>query len=576
MAPADATTLEPAFASLAEVLLYRAATQPDDRAYVVLSDRGVEEASIAFGHLAERATSLAQQIAARAAPGDRALLIGPNGIGFMIGFFACLLARVIAVPLMPPRRNAARDASAGILADCVPRLGLAPAALIAGERGDFIGHFSGAGLGWLAVDEAQPAALPSAAACRAADLAFLQYTSGSTSAPKGVMVSHANLIANLAMIARAFGNTRRSTYVSWVPLYHDMGLILSALQSLYVGATCVLLASVAFMQRPLLWLRAIAQYRAEVAAAPNFAYDLCVDRHRAEQMEGVDLSGWRLALNGAEPVRAGTIRRFAATFAPHGFSAAAIYPAYGMAEATVLISAGQRGGGAQIRRVSREGLQHHRAQPAIDPSDAQDVVGCGHALDGEVIAIVDTDTARRLGPDEVGEIWVTGPNVASGYWCNPAESLAAFGAQIAGEPGERWLRTGDLGFFDENGEVFITGRIKDVIIIRGANHYPQDIEHTVANCHPALHRHGGAAFAAADALGVERLVIVQEIERSWRSRLDPDELIACIREAVVSAHDISPHEIALLRPGALPKTTSGKIQRRLTRQLWQEGSLGLL
>jgi acyl-CoA synthetase (AMP-forming)/AMP-acid ligase II len=565
--PAEAT---PGFASLAELLRQRAATQADQRAYLALSDRGGAERSLTFAELAARAAGLAERIAAHAAPGERALLVCPNGIGFLVGFFGCVLAGVLPVPLMPPRRHAARDAGAAIVADCTPRLGLAPRALVAAEHG------LDQAIAWLAVDEA-PAASLAALPRRAGagdDIAFLQYTSGSTAAPKGVMVSHANLIANLAMIAQAFGNTQASTYVSWVPLYHDMGLILSALQSLYLGAPCVLMAPVAFMQRPLLWLRAIAEYRAEVAAAPNFAYDLCVDRYRPEEMAGVDLSGWRLALNGAEPVRAETLRRFAATFAPHGFAAQALYPAYGMAEATVLVAAGRRGEGARIRTFSRDGLRRHRASPPQD-ADAQDVVGCGRALAGERIAVVDPETCRRLGADEIGEIWVAGANVAAGYWRNSAATAAVFAAQLAGEQSGAWLRTGDLGFLDAGGNLFVTGRSKEIVIVRGVNHYPQDIEHTVAFCDPALRRHGGAAFAA-DARGEERLVIVQEVERTWRHRIDPEALVARIRDAVVRAHDIAPYDIALLRPGALPKTTSGKIRRGAARQLWLEGSLDRL
>jgi acyl-CoA synthetase (AMP-forming)/AMP-acid ligase II len=579
-APADPAPVTAAIATLAELLQHRAAVQPDDRAYVALSDRGGEAASVTFAELAGRAAALALRIAARAAPGERALLLCPNGIGFMLGFFGCVLAGVVAVPMMLPRRQSARDASAGIVADCRPRLALAPRALIDGERGDLVGRFGadccGPGLDWLAVDDpadAAPRLGPAPTPGDAHALAFLQYTSGSTSAPKGVMVSHANLLANLAMIERAFGNTRRSTTVSWVPLYHDMGLILNALQSLYVGAPCVLLAPVAFMQRPLVWLRAISDYRAEIACAPNFAFDLCVERHRPEQMAGIDLSGWKVALNGAEPVRADTIRRFVETFAVHGFAAAATFPAYGMAEATVLVSAGRGGKGPRLRTLSRDGLRQHRVAPPCDDGDAQTVVGCGSALAGERIAIVDRDSCARLGTGLIGEIWVAGANVAQGYWQNPEATEAAFGAHVAGEPGERWLRTGDLGFLDEDGELFITGRIKEVVIIRGTNHYPQDIEHTVQTCHPALRRHGGAAFSVLDGREAERLVVVQEVERTYRHRIAVDELVGRIREAVVGAHEIVPHEIALLRPGALPKTTSGKIQRALSRQLWLEGSL---
>jgi acyl-CoA synthetase (AMP-forming)/AMP-acid ligase II len=563
-------------ASLADVLRYRAGAQPATRAYVMLADRGGEAESITFSGLAERAAGLAREVAARAAPGERALLVCPNGIGCLIGFFACTLAGIVPVPMMPPRRHAARDSSAAILADCAPSLGLAPKALIAGERGDAMTHFAAAAdLRWLAVDDA-PAAPLDAVPIRAgtgSDTAFLQYTSGSTSAPKGVMVSHASLLANLAMIAEAFGNTRTSTYVGWVPLYHDMGLILSALQSLYVGATGVLMAPVAFLQRPLLWLRAIADYRAEIAAAPNFAYDLCVERYRPGEMAGIDLSGWRLALNGAEPVRAETLRRFAATFAPHGLAADALYPAYGLAEATVLVAAGRRGEGARIRTASRDGLRQGLVLPPRDADDAREVVGCGRALPGEEIAIVRPESREPLGADAIGEIWVCGPNVASGYWRNQAETAAAFDARIVGDDGGgRWLRTGDLGFRDAAGNLFVTGRLKEVAIIRGVNHYPQDIERTVALCHPALRRHGGAAFAV-DAGGEERLVVAQEVERTWRNRLDQNALAAHIRDAVVRAHDIAPYDIALLRPGALPLTTSGKIQRAQARRLWLEGTL---
>ena len=555
-------------ASLGELLRYRAEVQPNEPAYVVLSDRGGEEAAITFAELERRALAMAKRIAARAGPGERALLLFPTGIEFMVALFGCFIAGVVAVPMMLPRRQSTRDASASIVADCAPRLGLSLRRLIGGERSDLPGRF--AGVEFVAVDD--PDAADAAGVVLpdppdAQTLALLQYTSGSTSSPKGVMVSHANLLANLAMIRTAFGNTRQSTYVSWVPLYHDMGLVINVLQTLYCGALCVLLAPVAFIQRPLVWLKAIGDFRAEVAVSPNFGFDLCVDRVRAEQMAGIDLSSWRLALNGAEPVRAETIRRFIETFAPYGFEPKAIYPAYGMAEATVLISAGRRGRGAVTRSISRDGLQCHRAVPPRGDRDRQETVGSGRSLPGELIAIVDPETSRRLAADKVGEIWVAGPNVAGGYWRNPVASEETFGARIAGEDGT-WLRTGDLGFLDRAGELFITGRIKEVVIIRGANHYPQDIEDTMQSAHPALRRHGGAAFTIDGGGASERLIVVQEVERTERNRIAADEVVGRIREAIVSEHEIVPHEIVLLRPGALPKTTSGKIQRRLARELW--------
>jgi acyl-CoA synthetase (AMP-forming)/AMP-acid ligase II len=567
-----------ALPSLTALLRHRAAVQPDDRAYVALSDRGHEDRTINFAELDRRAAALARQIAGRAASGERALLLFPMGIDCLVAFFACLYAGIIGVPMMVPRRQSARDASASILADCDPRLALTTAELLSGARGDLTGRFRHAGLEWLAVDttpadEVDAVELPGA---RRDDIAFLQYTSGSTSAPKGVMVSHGNLLANLEMIRIACGNTRASTYVSWVPLYHDMGLILNALQALYVGASCVLLPPLAFLQRPYLWLRAIHDYRAEVAGGPNFAFDLCVDRLRPEQLDGLDLSCWKLAFVGAEPVRAATIERFTKTFRPYGFDPQAMWPGYGMAEATLLITGGDRGQGPIVRTVSRAGLLRHEAVPPCEEPDAQPVVGCGRALAGEDIAIVDPETRTRLGPGRVGEIWASGGNVAQGYWQNPEATEATFRAPIAGEADRQWLRTGDLGFLDAAGELFITGRIKDVIIIRGANHYPQDIEDTVQGSHPAMRRHGGAAFTIADDAKGELLVVVQEVERTERHRIEPAQLIGQIREAIVLEHDIVPYEIALLRPGALPKTTSGKIQRALARQLWLTGALDRL
>lgn len=306
------------FRSLVALLARRAAEQADDRAYVFVSDRGTEDAVLSFRQLHDAAGALASRLTVAARPGDRAILVFPPGIEFMVAFFGCLMAGIIAVPMMMPRRNGARDASAPILANCTPAVALTNSAVAL--RGDLRARFAHEHIRWIEVDlaaaEGETIELPEPAPD---DIAFLQYTSGSTSAPKGVMVSHANLLANLEMIRLALGNSRQSTYVNWVPLYHDMGLILNALQALYVGATCVLMAPNAFMQRPLGWLRAIARYRAEVACSPNFGFDFCVSRYRADQMEGIELSSLRIALNGAEPVHAETIERFIQTFAPHGF-----------------------------------------------------------------------------------------------------------------------------------------------------------------------------------------------------------------------------------------------------------------
>src|SRR3984893_10662272 len=558
------------FSSLVTLLARRAVSQPDDRAYVFLGDRGAEQAVITFRQLHDAAKALAARLIKIARPGDRAILVFPPGLEFLVAFFGCQIARVIAVPMMMPRRQSARDSSAGIMANCQPAVALTNSAFAI--RKDLQARFLGERIQWLSVDltpvESEAADLPEP---DPQDIAFLQYTSGSTSEPKGVAVSHANLLANLEMIRISLGTTRQSTYVNWVPLYHDMGLILNALEAFYVGALCVLMAPNAFMQRPLNWLRAIHHYRAEVGCSPNFGFDLCVSRYRADQMQGVDLSSWKVALNGAEPVHAETIKRFAETFAGHGFDRSAAFPAYGMAEATLLISGGRRGAGHVTRTVSRSRLQAHAVEAPIDQADVQTLVGCGRALVNERIAIVDPDSCVRLAADQVGEIWASGPNVARHYWRNAEASMTNLSARIAGaDDGTNWLRTGDLGLLDESGELFITGRIKDLVIIRGINHYPQDIEHTVQALHPALRQNCGAAFSVPDERGEETLARVQETERSATHGINPAEMKEIIREGVTDQHELFARPIALIRPGALPKTTSGKIQRSRARMLWLE------
>ena len=567
------------FSSLVEVLQRRAAEQPNDPAYIFLPDRGAERPCLSFAELDARARAVAASLAERGQKGDRAVLLFSPGLDFIVAFFACLLAGVIAVPLMVPRRASSRDASAAILADCSPRFAMTRSDLLTDARPDLTERFGTGQLDWVFVDSCsagsgEPQTLPAPPGRE--DIALLQYTSGSTSSPKGVIVSHGNLIENSEMIRIAFGNTRKSTHVSWVPLYHDMGLILNVLQSLHIGALCVLMAPVSFMQRPLSWLRAIHDYRAEVAGGPNFCFDLCVRRHRPEEMHGIDLSCWKVALNGAEPVRANTIDRFASTFAPYGFDGKSIHPAYGMAEATLLISAGRRGTGPVTRAVDRDALQRNQMVPPAQAQEAQILVGCGRRLVGERLAIVDPETRMPLGPGLVGEVWVAGPHVAQGYWRNPEATASGFRARTASGGAQYWLRTGDLGFLDEDGELYITGRIKDLIIIRGINHYPQDIEETVQDCHAALRRDCGAAFSVPGQNDEEQLVLVQEVERTFRRQIATEEIIASILEAITREHEIAAREIVLIRTGSLPKTTSGKIQRGLARQMFLAGTLSLV
>jgi acyl-CoA synthetase (AMP-forming)/AMP-acid ligase II len=564
-------------ASLVEVLERRTAEHPAATALIFVPERG-EPQHLSYAELHDRARALAESLIGRAGPGERAILLFPPGLEFVVAYFGCLAAGVIAVPLMVPRRTADRDSSAAIVADCSPAIAMTTRDLME-RRPDVAERFTTKDLNWLTVSIAgEPPCGADTALPRPSpiDIALLQYTSGSTSAPKGVVVGHDNLLANLEMIRIAMSNAWRSTFVSWVPHYHDMGLMMGVMQPLYLGGTSVLMSPAAFMQRPLNWLRLIHQYRAEFACGPNFAYDLCASRFRAEDMQGVDLSCWKLALNGAEPVQADTLERFSRTFAPYGFDPGALYPGYGLAEATLQVTGCVRGHGWSTRELSRTALQRGEIAEPASPDDRQVLVSCGHSVAGGEIAIVDPDTGRRSAPARIGEVWVSGPHVAHGYWRNETATEETFRAHIVGLPDRTWLRTGDLGFLDEQGALFITGRSKDLIIIRGMNHYPQDIERTVQASHPALRRDCGAAFAMEDENGDEKLAVVQEVERTSLATLNVAEVTVRIREAVTRQHDIAPAMIALIPPATLPKTTSGKIQRSLARKLWLEGALPVM
>jgi len=403
-------------------------------------------------------------------------------------------------------------------------------------------------------------------------LAFLQYTSGSTADPKGVMVSHQSLLHNQAMIRKAFRQTEDSVIVGWLPLYHDMGLIGNVLQSLFVGARCILMSPMAFLQRPSRWLGAISRYRATTSGGPNFAYDLCVRKTSVEQRELLNLSSWTTAFNGAEPVRARTLELFAATFEGCGFRREAFHPCYGLAEATLLVSSAPSASVLAVKRFTADSLHRDLAIEALDGESAMALVGCGKALPDEQIVIVNPDSLTRCEPGRTGEIWVRSASVADGYWNRPEETKQTFEAYIADTGEGPFLRTGDLGFIHD-GELFITGRLKDLIIIRGLNHYPQDIELAVETSDIALRPGCGAAFSI-DVAGEERLVIAQEA--GARRLADSEGLLSTIREAVALQREVQPYAIVLLKPGSIPKTSSGKVQRHACRAKYLEGSLEII
>jgi acyl-CoA synthetase (AMP-forming)/AMP-acid ligase II len=566
---------QPAWSSLVDVLEYQAQERGQQPAVAFLHDDGAPATELSFSGLAARARSVAGHLRTLGAqPGDRALLLYDSGMDFPIAYFGCLYAGMIPVPVPPPRRGKLRSSTYAIVADSGARFAFATTDALALVASELASSGLGKSVQWLTAHVQAEESLPHRLGRQA--VAHLQYTSGSTSAPKGVRVTHGNVLANTEMISRVHENTAQATHVCWLPLYHDMGLVLNLLETVYVGALCVLMSPLHFITRPLAWLRAIHTYRAQVGGGPNFLFDNCVSRYRQEDAKGLDLSTWRVAINGAEPVRASTLVRFRETFAPHGLRDDALNPCYGMAEATLLISGRRRGSGVRTIAVSKKALQRNVVAGAESPEDQHVAVACGELLANERLEVIHPETRRRCAPGEIGELWVAGPHVADGYWQNDVATEETFGAEISDEPAPRirFLRTGDLGFV-QDGEVYITGRAKDVIIIRGANHYPQDLEHTAERAHPALRANFCAAFAV-EFEGSERLVVVQEVERAQEANLATDDVVERVRMAVAQEHELQVAAVALIRQGTLPKTTSGKVQRRLTRERFLNGELDLI
>jgi acyl-CoA synthetase (AMP-forming)/AMP-acid ligase II/acyl carrier protein len=560
--------IDPAAASttLIDLLRWRATHQPEQPAYIFLVDGDTEELCDTYLDLDQQARGLAAHLQAMGAGGERALLLYPPGLEFLRAFFACLYAGVIAVPLYPPRLNRPDHRIHGIAADAGAKLALTNSPTTDNltrrlEHNPELDHLT-----WLAtdVDFSQLAPAWRKPPAGRESLAYLQYTSGSTSAPKGVMVSHGNLMYNLAYIKYAVKLTPAGRSITWLPHFHDMGLVDGLLTALYNGFPGYLMAPNAFLQQPIRWLKAISRYKISHSGGPNFAYDLCVSGTSPDQREGLDLRSWRSAYNGAEPVRWQTLENFAATFQPYGFQPEARYPVFGLAEATLMVSGGVFGQPPVYYQVSSSALSQHRVVAGgPDPADQQTLVSSGRAMLETEIIIVHPDTRRRCAPAEIGEIWLRGPLITQGYWQRPEETAESFGARLADSGEGPYFRTGDLGFLKDE-HLFVTGRHKDLIIIRGRNHYPQDIELTVAQSHPALPENSGAAFSI-DRAGEERLVVVQEVERTTVRSLEVESVAAAIRETVAQEHELQLYAVVFVRPGSVPKTSSGKIQRHACR-----------
>lgn len=556
--------------TLVGMLRLRARQQAHKAAYTFLADGGSQAFSLSYGELDRQARTIAANLQAFGLQGERALLLYAPGLDYIAAFFACLYAGVIAVPAYPPRNQRNLPRLQAVLADSRAAAILSTAALAGSATVSAWQNAGGLKQRWLLTDTLTDGADAWLDPCPGeASLAFLQYTSGSTGNAKGVMVSHGNLMANQQLIKACFGHDSESTVVGWLPLYHDMGLIGNIMQPLYSGASVILMSPLAFLEQPLRWLQAIADYRAHTSGGPNFAYELCVRKISEEDKAGLDLGSWRLAFNGAEPVQAATLDRFEQAFAGCGFRREAFYPCYGLAEATLLVSGAAKNTAPTVKAFDKSRLAERLA--CADPmqmGDCRKLVGCGMAGLGHDIRITDPETRTPCENGQIGEIQVSGPSIAQGYWQNAAATAETF---VADADGTVWLCTGDLGFIDD-GELFVSGRIKDLIIVRGRNYYPHDLEAAAEAAVDCLNAGCTAAFAVAGEDG-ERLVLLAELKRSHLRLADYRREFAAIRSRVADECGVQLDTIALLKPGAILKTTSGKIRRSACREAFEKDSV---
>lgn len=561
-------------ASLIALLRLRAERQARRTAYTFLENGEQSLKSLTYGELDAQARQLAVQLQEQGMQGERAILLYPPGLDYIVAFFACLYAGAIAVPAYPPGNGRHMPRLQAIIKDSQATVILSTQNIADMVRQFAVGSSGLLDKNWLITDNdaAADASAWLPPTLHGHDPAFLQYTSGSTGNAKGVIISHDNLMANQQLIKRRFGHNEQSTVVGWLPLYHDMGLIGNVMQPLYCGTSAVLMSPMAFLEKPIRWLQAISDYRAHTSGGPNFAFDLCARKITDQDKAGLDLSSWQLAFNGAEPINPDTLDRFADAFAPCGFRRRAFYPCYGLAEATLLASGGDKRNGPRVAAFYKTGLEQGKVRPAMDGDDAgRRLVGCGgiDAEAGQQIRIVDPETGEPCSADRIGEIQLSGPSISLGYWNNPlATELTFIGAT---DSRERWLRTGDLGFI-EGGELFVSGRLKDLLIIRGRNYYPHDLECAVEAATDALNPGCAAAFASGGDDG-EKLVVLAELKRDRLRQADYKAEFAAIRTRLVEECGLQIDTLALLKPGAILKTSSGKIRRSACRQAFEQQQL---
>ena len=543
--------------TLNDLLRWRAQHQPRRRAYTFLADGEAAEIHLTYEELDRQARLIATRLWSLGVEGERVLLLYPTGLDYISAFFGCLYAGAIAVPVYPPRLNRNLLRLQAIAADAQAKVALTTATVLSRVK-PLLGQTPDLErLSWIATDDLSTDDEWREPFVSSDTIALLQYTSGSTGIPKGVVLTHGNLLHNSGLLKQAFAYTADSQCVTWLPMYHDMGLIGGILQPLYGGFACTLMSPTSFLQRPVRWLQAITRYHGTISGGPNFAYDLCVRKISKEQRAQLDLSSWSVAFNGAEPIRHATLERFAAAFASCGFRREAFHPCYGLAEATLIVT-GSKTSALPIQKMVQ-----------ATEVTARSLTSCGGTLPEQRVVIVQPESLTTCLPNQVGEIWVQGPSVAQGYWNRAEETAHTFRARLLDTGEGPFLRTGDLGFLNED-NLFVTGRLKDLIIIRGVNHYPQDIELTVEQSHPTLRPGCGAAFSV-EADGEERLVVVQELDH--RQQPDHAEVLENIRQAVSESHELQVHTIVLIKAGSIPKTSSGKIRRYACRDDFLAGRL---
>ncbi|MEO1672501.1 MAG: fatty acyl-AMP ligase [Cyanobacteria bacterium J06631_2] len=562
------------YSTLFDLLCDRATSRPEQNIYTFLHRGEIEAARLSYGELEQKAKAIAALLQSHASQGDRVVLLYPPGLDFITAFFGCIYAGVIAVPTYPPKPRR-KSRLQEVVQDADAALILTTTSLLSKIEGQLT-NFATDRVPWLTSDDVELERGEDwhQVALSGEDLAFLQYTSGSTGTPKGVMVTHANLLHNSQLIYQGYGHNPQSQGVIWLPTYHDMGLIGGVLQPLYGDFPVTLMSPLDFLQKPMRWLQAISRYRATTSGGPNFAYELVCNKVKPEQLAELDLSSWSVAFTGAEPIRAATLDRFAATFVACGFRREAFYPCYGMAETTLIVTGCLKSAAPVVKQIDPLGLEQRQVEIVPNSEPSRQIVSCGQTAPGLKIAIAEPQTKSSLREGQVGEIWVAGASVTKGYWRKPKETQASFSAYLRDTGTGPFLRTGDLGFLLD-GELFVTGRIKDIIIIRGQNYYPQDIELTVENSHPALKSNGGAAFSV-DYRDSERLVVVQEVKRTYLRQLDTKTVVANINQAIAAEHNLQAYATVLVKTGSIPKTSSGKIQRYACKAEFLGGSLSVV